>query len=307
MEIPMTLLVTGSVAFDSLETPFGRRDDCLGGTAVYFSLGASLFCPVELVAVVGEDFPDAVLQEALAGRPVDVSGLEKRQGSRTFRWKGKYEGAMNEAVTLDTQLGVLAEKGPVVPTAFRKAEYVFLANSHPLLQAELLASLAAPRLVIADTMNLWINHEKPALVALLAKVQGLVINDGEARLLTDQTNLVQAGQDILKLGPEFVVLKKGEHGCLLFQGSDVAALPALPAARVVDPTGAGDSFAGGFCGYLCASRLHQPRLHDLVRAAAYGTCVASFTIEDFSVSALRAATRKGLDGRLDKFRAMLTI
>lgn len=303
----MSLLVTGSVAFDSLETPFGRKDDCLGGTAVYFSLGASLFCPVQLVAVVGEDFPDALLRETFAGRPVDVSGLEKRRGSRTFRWKGKYEGAMNEAVTLDTQLGVLGEKGPVVPVAFRGAEHVFLANSHPALQMELLASLSAPRLVVCDTMNLWINHEKPALLSLLAQVQGLVINDGEARLLTGQTNLVQAGKDILKLGPKFVVLKKGEHGCLIFAGEDVAALPALPAERVVDPTGAGDSFAGGFCGYLAQQKVGGPSLPDLTRAAAYGTCTASFTIQDFSVAALQSATRPALETRLAKYRAMLAV
>lgn len=302
----MSLLVTGSVAFDNLETPAGKRDNLLGGTAVYFSVAASLFTPVRLVAVVGEDFPDAALADAVGGRPVDTSGLEKRKGSQTFRWTGRYEGSMNEAITLDTQLGVLGERGPVVPQLFRDASHVFLANSHPLLQIELLDSLSGPGLIISDTMNLWISQFKPDLLRLLARVHGLVLNDGEARMLAQTSNLVTAGQAILAMGPRFAIIKKGEHGCLIFADGQVAALPAIPTGTLVDPTGAGDSFAGGLCGYLAQNNITSPTIAQLKRAAAFGTAVASFTIQDFSVAALKAATREQVQQRVDQLQSMLS-
>lgn len=295
----MSLLVTGSIGLDSVETPFGTRQDVIGGSAIYFSYAASFFTPVRLVGVVGEDAPQQLFQ-VFQGRPVDTTGLEVRKGSKTFRWRASYVKDMNEAQTLETQLNVLAERAPTIPAGFLDSDFVFLANTHPALQQQMLGSLKQVRFAVADTMNLWIANERDELLKLLKRVDMLVLNDAEARQLTGKTNLVAAARQVLSLGPKYVVVKKGEHGCLLCTGDEVFALPAFPTDRVVDPTGAGDSFAGGMMGYLAARHSVTP---DAVRRAlAYGTCVASFTISDFSLGGLQATTREQVDRRLDELR-----
>jgi sugar/nucleoside kinase (ribokinase family) len=295
----MSLLVTGSIGIDTLETPAGKRDNVLGGSAIYFSYAASFFTPVRLVGVVGEDFPRDHL-DVFKGHEVDTTGLETRKGSKTFRWHGSYVQDLNEAVTVEVDLNVLAEAAPTIPPRFIDSRFIFLANTHPALQQQMLASLAAPKLVVADTMNLWINNERAELLNLLKKIDGLVLNDGEARLLTGQKNLIKAAKAVLGHGPKFVVIKKGEHGCLLATANEVFVLPAFPAEQVVDPTGAGDSFAGGMMGYLASQGSLSPTT--LKRALAYGTVVASFTIADFSLAGLQATSRAAIDARLEAFK-----
>lgn len=295
----MSLLVTGSIGLDSVETPFGLREDVIGGSAIYFSYAASFFTPVRLVGVVGEDAP-AHLFSVFDGRPVDTAGLEVRKGSKTFRWRASYLKDLNEAVTLETQLNVLAERAPTIPASFLDSGFVFLANTHPALQQQTLSSLGSVRFAVADTMNLWIANEREELLRLLRRIDMLVLNDAEARQLTGRKNLVEAGRQALSLGPRYVVVKKGEHGCLLCSGDGVFALPAFPTDRVVDPTGAGDSFAGGMMGSLAADGEVTPA--GVRKALAYGTCVASFTIADFSLDGLRAASREQIDRRLDELR-----
>ena len=295
----MSLLVTGSIGIDTVETPFGKRDDVLGGSAIYFSYAASFFTPVRLVGVVGEDAPPSAF-DVFKGRDVDTSGLEVRRGSKTFRWHGSFVKDMNEAVTVEVDLNVLAERAPAIPPRFLDSKYVFLANTHPALQQQMLASLASPKLVVADTMNLWITTERPELLKLLKRIDGLVLNDGEARLLTERKNLIDAGREVLRMGPKFVVIKKGEHGSLLFTGDEVFTLPAYPTEKVVDPTGAGDSFAGGMMGYLATQGSFSPPT--IKRALAFGTVVATYTISDFSLGGLQAATREAIDGRFAAFK-----
>ena len=291
----MSLLVTGSLGIDTIETPAGRRDAVAGGSALYFAYAASYFTPVRLVGVVGDDVP-AGLFDVFDGRDVDASGIEKRAGSKTFRWHGSYVQDLNSAESVQTDLGVLAEAGPKIPDKFLDSQYVFLANSHPALQQQLLASIRRPKLVVADTMNLWISIERAELLNLLKKIDGLVLNDGEARLLTEQKNLITAAKQVLSYGPKFVVIKKGEHGCLLVTRDQQAfVLPAYPAEQVIDPTGAGDTFAGGMMGYLATQGHVTPAT--VKRALAYGTCVASFTIADFSLAGLRVTNREQIDQR----------
>lgn len=295
----MPLLVTGSIGLDTLETPAGRRDDVIGGSAVYFSLAAAFFTPVRLVGVVGDDCPSQVLH-VFDGRPIDTAGLERRKGSKTFRWHGSYIKDINEAVSIETDLNVLAERAPKIPEPFLDSRYVFLANTHPALQQQMLGSLHKPGLVVADTMNMWITNERPELMKLLAKIDGLVLNDGEARLLTQKRNLIDAARAVLKMGPKFVVIKKGEHGCMMASQRDTFVLPAYPTEAVVDPTGAGDSFAGGMMGYLATQGNTTPAT--IKRALAFGTVVASYTVSDFSVEGLRGLTREQIDSRWDAFK-----
>lgn len=295
----MSLLVTGSLGVDTLETPFGRRENAIGGSAVYFSFAASLFTPVRLVGVVGEDVPSDLLN-VFEGYPIDTAGLEIRKGSKTFRWHGSYVQDMNEAVTVGVQLNVLAEQGPRIPNQFQDSRFVFLANTHPTLQQQLLESLPKRTLAVADTMNYWIANEMPEVRKLLKKIDGLVLNDGEGRLLTGQKNLILAAREVLKMGPRFVVIKKGEHGAVMATKEQEFVLPAFPADAVVDPTGAGDSFAGGMMGYIASQGAFS--ITTLRRAIAYGTVVATFTISDFSLDGLRAATREGVDHRLTRFQ-----
>ena len=298
----MSLLVTGSIGVDTVETPSGKRDGVIGGSAVYFSYAASFFAPVRLVGVVGEDCPKE-LWSVFDGRNVDTGGLEVRKGSKTFRWHGSYVKDLNEAESIQTDLNVLAERAPKIPDHFRDSRYVFLANTHPVLQQEMLCCLSDPRLIVADTMNLWINTARTDLVKLLGMIHGLVINDGEARLLTEKKNLIEAARDVLKMGPKFVVIKKGEHGALMVSERDTFVLPAYPADRVVDPTGAGDSFAGGMMGYL--STQGNVSMATLKRALAFGTVVASYTISDFSLAGLKSATRDHIDRRWSQFKQIV--
>jgi sugar/nucleoside kinase (ribokinase family) len=299
----MSLIVTGSIGIDTVETPTGRREGVVGGSAVYFAYAASFFAPVRVVGVVGEDCPADYL-DVFANRPVDVSGIERRKGSKTFRWSGSYVKDLNEAVTVQVDLNVLAEQAAKVPDRFLDSRYVFLANTHPALQQATLAAFKTSKLVVADTMNLWINTERAELLKLLKKIDGLVLNDGEARMLTQKKNLVAAARDVLKMGPKFVVIKKGEHGCLMVSANDVFVLPAFPADQVIDPTGAGDSFAGGMMGYLTTQGTFSPAT--LKRALAFGTVIASYTISDFSLAGLQRTTRDQIDQRWQEFKGAMS-
>jgi cytidine kinase len=290
----MPLLVTGSIGIDTVETPTGRRDGVIGGSAVYFSYAASFFTPVRLVGVVGEDCPPA-LWNIFQDREIDTGGLEVRQGSKTFRWHGSYHQNLNDRDTIRTDLNVLAEAAPTIPNNFRDSRYVFLANTHPGLQQEMLCCLSQPRLIVADTMNLWINTARDELMKLLGMIHGLVLNDEEARMLTDRQNLIEAAREVLRMGPKFVVIKKGENGCVMVSQRDTFVLPAFPADKVVDPTGAGDSFAGGMMGYLATQGNFSPAT--IKRALAFGTVVASFTIADFSLAGLQSTDRDQIDER----------
>ena len=296
----MPLLVTGSIGIDTVETPAGRREDVVGGSAIYFSYAASFFANVRLVGVVGEDCPQEML-DVFEGRDVDTSGLEVRPGSKTFRWHGSYLKDLNEAVTVEVDLNVLAERAPKIPDHFLDSKYVFLANTHPALQQEMLGRLRQPRLIVADTMNLWITTQRDEFSKLLTRIHGLVLNDGEARLLTDERNLIKAARQVLKMGPRFVVIKKGEHGCLMVTDhNDTFVLPAFPASQVTDPTGAGDTFAGGMMGYLATQGTFSPAT--IKRALAFGTVVASYTIADFSLAGLQSTDRDQIDERWHEFK-----
>ncbi len=296
----MSLLVTGSIGIDTVRTPYGYNKDCIGGSAVHFSMGAGLFTHVKFLGVVGEDCPFN-LREIFAGRNVDLTGLEVRKGSKTFRWSGTYEGDMNEAHTNAVELNVLAEAPPRVPEGYRDCEFVFLANTAPELQIRLLDQLGSPTFVAADTMNHWIVTKKDSLLDLLDRIDMLILNEGEAKLLTGQRNLVTAARQILDMGPRVVIIKKGEHGAMMYDADgDIFLLPAYPTPVVIDPTGAGDSFAGGMMGYL--SQAGTVDIISLRNAMVYGTVVASFTIGDFSIHGVQAATREMIDERFDKLR-----
>jgi sugar/nucleoside kinase (ribokinase family) len=302
----MPLLVTGTIGIDTVETPHGMAADVLGGSAVYFSFAASLLSPVRLVGVVGDDFPKS-FQAMFSQRPIDTAGLELRKGAKTFRWQGKYVGDMNAAETLRTDLNVVSERPPVIPEAFRDSQFVFLANTHPALQRGFIGQLKSPKLIVCDTMNLWITEFRDELVKTLGQVHGVIFNDGEARLLTGESNLILAGLEVLRLGPRFVIIKKGEHGAVLVhrreEGDDddgLFVMPAYPTTKVVDPTGAGDSFAGGVMGYLASTG--RTDLEAIKSAMVRGACLASITIESFSLDSIRSAEKKDVDRRLAEFR-----
>lgn len=298
----MPLLVVGSVALDSVKTPFGEVDNALGGSATFFSYAASFFTPVRLVGVVGEDFPPTH-RAMLEARKVDTSGLVIEKGGKTFHWRGQYEGDMNTAETLEVQLNVLGTFDPDLSPAFAKTPFVFLANGSPSMQRKVLAQATHRKLAVADTMNFWIETQRDELLQLLKEVDGLVLNDGEARMLTGEVNLVRAGFKVLDLGPKFVIIKKGEHGAMLLSAQETFVMPAFPVAEVIDPTGAGDSFAGGFMGYLASTDQTDPAA--LKTAMAYGTVVASFTVEDFSLRRFQRTERDEIDRRLGQYRAMM--
>ncbi len=294
----MTLLVTGSIGIDTVEAPSGTAIDALGGSSVYFSYAASFFTPVRLVGVVGEDCPAHFLQPLRDNPNIDMGGLEIRRGSKTFRWHGKYHDDVNQRDTVSVELNVLAEKGPTIPEPFRDSRYVFLANTHPGLQLELLSQCAQADLVVADTMDLWIATETTLLDELLGKIDGVVLNDAEALQLSGQTNLIRAGRTIAGRVKRFCVVKKSEHGSLLFADGKVYPFPGYPVEDVVDPTGAGDCFAGGMMGHLASESAAAAPVPTLRRAIAYGTIVASLELEDFSLNRLRAITREDIDARL---------
>ncbi len=300
----MSLVGTGTIGLDTVETPFGKAEDVLGGSMVYFSFSASLFTMVRLVGVVGEDFPDQH-RAVFAKREIDLAGLETRAGSKTFRWAGKYEGDMNEAQTVSIDLNVIAEQAPKVPDAYRDSEYVFLAATHPALQQSMVKEFPNAQLVVCDTRDFWIEAEKAELAKTLSLVGGVVLNDGEARMFTGETNLITAGRRILGFGPRFVIIKKGEHGAMLCTGDAVVTLPSFPTDKVKDPTGAGDSFAGGMMGFLAG--IGKFEVEQLRRAMAYGTITASFTIEDFSLRGIETVNRRMVDERLARYTDMLTI
>jgi sugar/nucleoside kinase (ribokinase family) len=298
----MTVLVVGSVALDSVETPFGRADEVLGGSGTFFSASASHFTAVQLVGVVGDDYPLDKF-DALRSRNVDLSGVQSAPGE-SFRWRGRYRHDLNTAETLETRLGVFSHFRPTIPDAFRHAPYVFLANIDPRLQLDVLRQVEKPRLVACDTMNFWIESRRSDLLELLNHVDVLMVNDAEARQLTEHSNLVKAARWILERGPRFVVIKKGEHGSLMFTASTVFYAPAYPLEDVFDPTGAGDSFAGGFMGYLARSgTIDEAHLR---RAVVYGSAMGSFAVERFSIERLLEIGGGDIRERLEAFRRLVT-
>jgi len=279
----MSVLVVGSVALDSVETPFGKADDVLGGSGTFFSASASHLAPVQLVGIVGNDYPLSDLQTAFAGRRIDLGGLERADGS-SFRWRGRYRHDLNAAETLETHLGVFSNFRPKIPEQFRRAPFVFLGNIGPRLQIDVLTQVERPKFVACDTMNFWIESRRPDLMKLLGQVDLITLNDAEARQLSDEFNLVKAARWIMARGPKLAVIKKGEHGAFLFTESSIFFAPAYPLESVFDPTGAGDSFAGGFMGYLARSGdLSEANLR---RAVVYGSAMGSFAVEKFSVDRL---------------------
>lgn len=303
----MSLIVTGTIGIDTVHTPSAKAEQVLGGSCTYFAAAASFFTKVRLVAAAGEDF-HGDYQAVFAKFPnVDVDGLEIRRGSKTFRWGGRYLDDMNQRETLFTELGVLAEKPPRPPEKYRDSKFVFLANSHPSVQLDLLESFPQRLIAVADTMNLWIDTTRADLLRLLTRIDGLVVNDEEARMLTGKRNPYTAGRMILDLGPAFVVIKKGEHGCVLVHRDGLAALPAYPCEKVVDPTGAGDSFAGGMMGHLAASHTKDGRidLPAVQQALAHGTVIASFAIESFSLDRLASLTKGEVSKRYTEFQSIV--
>lgn len=299
----MPLLVVGSVAIDNVETPVERRDNVLGGSATHFSIAASFFTGVRLVGVVGDDWPEQHTK-MLNGRGIDTSGLQIVPGGKTFTWTGRYEPNMNDRETLDVQLNVFGEFDPKLPESYRQAKYVFLANGVPGVQSKVLEQVPGRRLVVADTMDLWINIMRADLDALLKNLDGLVLNDSEAKLLTGTENLVAAGRAVQKMGPKFVVIKKGEHGAMFFGEYETYVLPAFPTDRVVDPTGAGDTFAGGMMGYLTEQDSFDADA--LKTAMAYGIVAASFNVEGFGTERMQQITREDIEKRMTEYRKMLS-
>ena len=296
----MSILVVGSVAYDTVETPLGRAERVLGGSASFFAVAASFFAPVNLVGVVGDDFGDAQLA-AFRGRPIDITGLERMQG-KTFHWQGKYSQDLNSRDTICTDLNVFEFFEPKIPAAYRRSELVFLGNIDPVLQRRVLEQVERPRVVACDTMNFWIKGKPKELRETLAKVQVLLINDQEARELSGEWNLVRAARAIRAMGPHTLVVKKGEHGVLMFTDQGSFSAPALPLEHVVDPTGAGDTFAGGFVGYLASA----PEMGDatLRQAVVMGSTLASFCVEAFSLDRLLTLTRPEIDARYGVFEAL---
>jgi sugar/nucleoside kinase (ribokinase family) len=299
----MPLLVVGSIALDSVETPTEKRDNVLGGSAVFFSYAASYFSSVRLVGVVGQDWP-AEHTQLLKRQGIDTSGLQVVPGAKTFRWRGKYQPNMNDRETLEIHLNVFEKFDPVLPAEYRQCKYLFLANGSPIIQMKVLDQVPNATLKVADTMDLWINLQRDELLALLKRLDGLVLNDSEAKLLTGDENLVRAGRKVREMGPKFVVIKKGEHGAMFFSENETYVMPAFPTPDVVDPTGAGDSFAGGMMGYLAEHGNADPQT--LKQALAYGTIVASFNVEDFSLDRMKQIGRADLEERMKTYRRMLS-
>lgn len=296
----MSILVVGSVAYDTVETPSGRAERVLGGSASFFAVAASYFAPVNLVGVVGDDFGEQQLA-AFRGRPIDLAGLERAAG-KTFHWQGRYSQDLNSRDTIRTDLNVFEFFQPKIPAAYRRSELVFLGNIDPVLQREVLAQVEKPRVVACDTMNYWIKGKPEELRETLTKVDVLLINDQEARELSGEWNLVKAARAIRRLGPQTLVVKKGEHGVLLFGHESCFAAPALPLETVIDPTGAGDTFAGGFIGYLASVR--ETNDSTLRQAVVMGSTLASFCVEAFSLDRLLTLTRMQIGERYAVFQAL---
>ena len=303
----MKLVVTGTIGIDTVQTPRAKREGVSGGSAAYFAAAASQLCPVRLVAVVGGDWPADHHSILKSFSGVCLDGLESRTNSRTFAWGGKYFEDVNRRETLFTEVGVLQEEPPRVPAAYADSELVFLGNTHPSVQLGFVDQFPKRKLVVADTMDLWIRTANPELRALLQRVDGLIVNDSEAAELTGVRNAISAGRKILDMGPKFVVVKKGEHGAILIHPEGSAVIPAFPIddANVVDPTGAGDSFAGGFMGYL--AREGRFDFASLQKAMAYGTVVASFSLEAFGLDRMRTLKFDEITKRLAQFQQMARV
>jgi sugar/nucleoside kinase (ribokinase family) len=296
----MSILVVGTVAFDAIETPFGKTDKIVGGAATYICLSSSFFAKkLSLVSVVGEDFPNDAIQ-MLKRRSVDTDGLQIKKGEKTFFWSGKYHNDMNTRDTLDTQLNVLENFNPVVPEKYQESEFLMLGNLMPSVQKQVLGQMKKrPKLVVLDTMNFWMDLFMDDLKEALKEVDVLTINDEEARQLSEEYSLVKAAKIILAMGPKFLIIKKGEHGALLFNNEEVFFAPALPMEEVFDPTGAGDSFAGGFIGYL--AKTNDISFENMKRAVIYGSVMASFCVEKFGTQKLTEIAQKDVDARLNEF------
>ena len=298
----MSLLVVGSIAYDTIETPTARRENILGGSAPFFAYAASFFCPVQMVGVVGADWlPEYT--EMFQKLGVDTTGIEIVPDGKTFRWSGKYHANMNDRDTLDTQLNVLGTFAPKLPGDFCRSQYVFIANCAPATGLSVLDQLQGADLVVADTMDLWINTARHDLESLLKRIDGLVINDSEAKLLTGEMNVITAARKILMMGPKFVIVKKGEHGAIFVSEYELYVVPAFPTEKVVDPTGAGDSFAAGMMGYI-TSRQGSLDGETIKNALVYGTIIASFGIEGFSLDRYKEINRSNIDERREAFQAM---
>ncbi|MBU6341551.1 MAG: bifunctional hydroxymethylpyrimidine kinase/phosphomethylpyrimidine kinase [Bacteroidetes bacterium] len=296
----MSLVAVGTVAFDDIETPFGRAEKVVGGACTYISLAASYFVkPVQVVSVVGDDFPEAVLA-FLQERGIDLSGLQIKLGEKSFFWAGRYHRDLNSRDTLDTQLNVLANFEPVLPESYKAPDVLMLGNLVPKIQSDVLAQLKQrPGLVVLDTMNFWMDHALDDLKAVLKSIDVLTINDEEARQLSGKHSLVVAAQSIHEMGPKYIVIKKGEHGALLFHHGQMFYAPALPLAEVIDPTGAGDSFAGGFTGYLAKTKDYS--FDNLKRAVVYGAAMGSFCVEAFGIENLKQLTPSMIEARVQSF------
>jgi len=298
------ILVVGSIAFDTIKTPFGKKKEILGGSATYFSYAASLFTPVHLLGVVGSDFPAAQI-EKFRKRRIDTSGIQVRSG-KTFRWCGRYEKNLKEAKTVSCALNVMDKYSPELPEHYRNSQYIFLANIDPEIQLKTLKQVNSPKLVVCDTMNHWVKTKLPELKKLLKKVDILLLNDEEARLLTGQENLISACRKIIRWGPKTAIIKKGEHGVILTTGkNDFFFTPAFPTTGVSDPTGAGDSFGGGFTGYIAAT--NDSSAANMHKALIYGAVVASFTVEDFGLKALEKIGISNVEQRVNQIKKMIQI
>jgi len=296
----MSILCVGSVALDSVETPFGKAERVLGGSAVFFTSAATIFSPVRVVGVVGEDYPLADLA-FLTDRGADLTGIEQRDGE-SFFWAGRYHADLNTRDTLETRLGVFADFEPVIPEAFRASEFVFLGNIHPTLQHQVLDQVDQPGLIACDTMNYWIEGSRKELLSLIERVDVLLVNDSEARQLADESNLLKAARWIQERGPRIVVVKKGEHGAVLFADGWAFFVPGYPLEVVFDPTGAGDAFAGGFLGHLALTGSLDAG--DLRRAMVYGSAIGSYSVERFSIERFRDLSAGEVAGRVEEFREL---
>jgi sugar/nucleoside kinase (ribokinase family) len=296
------LVIVGTVAFDAIETPFGKTDKILGGAATYIGLSASNFnVDAAIVSIVGGDFPKKYIS-MLESHGMNVEGLETVENGKTFFWSGKYHNDMNSRDTLATELNVLADFDPVVPGAYKDAEVVMLGNLHPLVQMSVINQMHNPKLVVLDTMNFWMDCALTELMQVIAKVDVITINDEEARQLSGEYSLVVAAQKIMEMGPKFVVIKKGEHGALLFHKDDIFSAPALPLAEVFDPTGAGDTFAGGFTGYL--AKTGDFSYENMKTAIIYGSALASFCVEKFGTERMLQISKKEIYQRLEQFKSL---
>jgi sugar/nucleoside kinase (ribokinase family) len=298
------ILVVGSVGYDSISTPKGRAENILGGSTNYFALSSSLYTRVNVVGVVGNDYQDSDI-ELLTKRGVDITGLQKVDGE-TFRWSGSYQGDMNEAKTLATHLNVLKDFKPTLPAAYKKSPIVFLANIDPVLQIEVLEQVDSPMLIGLDTMNYWIDSKLPALLDVIRKAQVITINEKEAQKLTGEENTMKAARALAAMGPKAVVIKRGEYGFVLFSEDRFFIAPSFPVETVVDPTGAGDSFAGGFFGFLSKIK-GTPTFRDLQEACVHGTVIASFTVEDFGVRSLLALDATKVERRLSHYTRVFSL